>query len=53
MISQKEWEALPQKERDRRIAEFMQRMRQILASNDRETCVAALKAVAADTAKGG
>ena len=43
-ISEEEWAALPEEEKDRRINEFKVRVREILKGYDKQTIIAALKA---------
>lgn len=52
MVTQEEWDALPEEEKERRIEEFTAALRQILAGYDKETVKAALESTLKDL-KGG
>lgn len=47
-ISQEEWDALPQEEKNRRILEFKRSLRHILEGHGKEVVVAALKSILED-----
>lgn len=47
-ISQEEWDALPQEEKNRRIHEFKRTLRHILEGHEKEVVAAALKSILED-----
>jgi len=52
MITEQVWDALPEKEKQKRIKRFETQLRWILWERDKEACIAALQSVLNQVAEG-